>query len=975
MAIQQWLWTILLGSIIIPASQAQVLGPRTGVTHKAAPRIIGETYNFPQAFAKTNITVDANVNGNGNNIDSIDFYNAADPNNDLMFVTSKSTCSGLADRCVEVWKHPYTTQTDTITQAEADNRFNSGNVNGVVVDNIDDKLYISVGNTENAVVKFSLPAITWDATFTGGAWGSLHIEPNLSFSHTNANADRIFLGKDDGGAGSDSILVLDNSGNTLDRWQATGGAGQPGGADGIETSAADSFYQAIYIPDENGQSGVYAYSFDGTAYNNGADNRFGDSDFTADAEGIVIYKCPNAYEDNGRGLIVVAEQQTDTTEFNVYDRVTWDYLGTFQLLGIANTDGIASNQVLTGTYPSGVFAALDNDASVGLVGWDVIFDSTGVYGAQPTPPYDPPVEAPDTYTNMRATACTVGEEAELTDAVAGGTFRCTANANALRTPYFDDGGIQISSATAGNHWKRLFAHTEAVPIEMDWYEWVADQARIDTFFANLINDFSNLYIKAPTTAVPLDTLTWSAQVMTASNAINTFVLLESDQAIDIVTSGAATAKVAFGIAEYETVKIGGDLLNLRWVGQHPGADCAYPLPADTKCSDPPDQFLNGSEVRGVVSFRQTNGADTLIWKANGLDCDDHCIDHSGSNGAKTHYATIVGTFDNAGVRINSAVSKLLDINITLTDPHARGQGWDGTAYPNNQDCGTGGAGSDEKGSGLWTQRVDSLTGSLTLRYGGQRWFQQGVDYIGKSTSDRFAIEYDSLGWTGPGSLTPGTQVDTDGCRMQGGKADGAGDELGGRQTTRFMSITEQVGSSFARDYSFLMEATGVSLTCCYDIEASGMQAQMLIGEENAGEHVDEIILRGGAAANTGPLTLVSDSLTVIGGTWDDINIGTEVNTSGPHLIQNATLTGVIDFIGVPDEVVTLDNITFSGGVRAVVTMDAGGSYEVQIPATGKLSAASGSTITNTGGGATLRCSGNVQSLPYTFDGTTDDCEQ
>ena len=139
--------------------------------------------------------------------------------------------------------------------------------------------------------------------------------------------------------------------------------------------APDSFYLFLYIPDENGRTGIYVYKPDGSPFTeNGGSNVFGTSQFNADAEGIIVYNCPlNNPVDQGNGFIVVSDQRSSQTDFEFFDRINWKHLGTLRISGVSNTDGIASYPYPLPDYPLGVFAAIDNDHSTAIVGWDKIF--------------------------------------------------------------------------------------------------------------------------------------------------------------------------------------------------------------------------------------------------------------------------------------------------------------------------------------------------------------------------------------------------------------------------------------------------------------------------------------------------------------------------------------------------------------------------------------------------------------------------
>jgi 3-phytase len=147
----------------------------------------------------------------------------------------------------------------------------------------------------------------------------------------------------------------------------------------LETIVADAYHQALYIPDENGRTGVYAFAPNGEPDMRTETNVFGDTVFGADAEGILLYTCPaTGGGDDGRGLIVVSDQLPDLTEFEVFDRQTKEHLGAFRLTGVSNTDGIGSTQQAMPMYPLGVFAAVNDDRSVAGIGWDSILEATGI---------------------------------------------------------------------------------------------------------------------------------------------------------------------------------------------------------------------------------------------------------------------------------------------------------------------------------------------------------------------------------------------------------------------------------------------------------------------------------------------------------------------------------------------------------------------------------------------------------------------
>jgi myo-inositol-hexaphosphate 3-phosphohydrolase len=313
---------------------------------------------LPQ-FGIITIDPDIEVNGSGQNVDTIEFWKAPDSTETLMFVSAKG------NHLVEVWKYPF--EGNELTPL-THSTFNNGQVNGLVVDQETDLLYVSIGDPSSTVSVFSLPDLVFQMNFNkpGVDYQS---EPNLTLLNLPNGDKNIYVS-------ADFPVYIHNgvTGDFIDEFTPE---------KGLETLAADDFYQRIYIPDENGRTGVYVYNPDGTIYTNNGSNHFGEDVFDADAEGIFIYKCPlNNPVDIGEGFIVVSDQRSSQTEFEFFDRITWEHLGTLKISGVSNTDGIASYPYALPDYPSGVFAAVDDDHAVAIVGWDKIFDkifaATGV---------------------------------------------------------------------------------------------------------------------------------------------------------------------------------------------------------------------------------------------------------------------------------------------------------------------------------------------------------------------------------------------------------------------------------------------------------------------------------------------------------------------------------------------------------------------------------------------------------------------
>lgn len=305
---------------------------------------------LPQ-FGRISVDPDVELNGEGQNVDSIEFWKAPDSSQTLMFVTAKD------NQLVEVWKYPFKNNEQTPL---TNSTFENSQVNGIAIDQDSDLLYISIGSPSSTISVFTLPDLTFVKNFNKSG-ANYQSEPNLTILKLANGTKYIYVSMD-----YSVDIHNESTGDFISSFTPE---------KGLETMAADDYYQRIYIPDENNRTGVYVYNPDGSAYTDNGSNNFGSDVFEADAEGIIVYTCPlNNPVDNGDGFIVVSDQRTSQSDFEFFDRVTWEHLGTLNITGVSNTDGIASYPYPLPDYPLGVFAAQNNDATVVLVGWDKIFE-------------------------------------------------------------------------------------------------------------------------------------------------------------------------------------------------------------------------------------------------------------------------------------------------------------------------------------------------------------------------------------------------------------------------------------------------------------------------------------------------------------------------------------------------------------------------------------------------------------------------
>ena len=333
------------------------------------PQACGATTPSPKRFEPFGIVTlqpDFELDGQGTNIDSIAFWEAPDPANTLMFVTAKK------NQLVEIWKYPFIDNERTPIRGV----FGAGKVNGIAMDQAADLLYVSQAKDSSTVYVFSVdetePYWELEQEFHGPNLGS---EPNQDIlAHTSGetwlyvtdsrkgvyiwNVDPISMGAPPESKGNFAASELTS----------------------IETILADDYHQVIYIPDENGGTGIYAYRPDGEPYEMDNTNQFGGGDiFQSDEEGILLYSCRSVDgSDTGYGFIVVADQKDGETDFEFFDRETWRHLGTLRIEGVSNTDGIASTQRPLPDFPLGIFAAVNDDQTTVGVGWNEILDATGL---------------------------------------------------------------------------------------------------------------------------------------------------------------------------------------------------------------------------------------------------------------------------------------------------------------------------------------------------------------------------------------------------------------------------------------------------------------------------------------------------------------------------------------------------------------------------------------------------------------------
>ncbi len=305
---------------------------------------------FEMAFIGTS-EIGFDLNGSGSNVDGIAFWEAPTPQDGLMFVSSKDA------ELIEVWAYPFRSSADSLPSLT--HPCISNGTNGILVDQDRDILYATI-RFEPSVCVFALPSLSFQREITtAGTLGNE--EPNVGLLELPTGQRNLYVSYDD------VVYVHD----------AVTGAelGQFIPQHGLEELEGDALNQVLYIPDENGGSGVDVYDPTG----NFLSTFGGDGVFDSDSEGILVYTCPpNAAMDNGKGFIVVSDQRDPLNDFEVFDRRSKAHLGTLQIEGVNNTDGIGSTQQSSLDYSMGLFTAIDDDESAVGVAWSVILQRTGL---------------------------------------------------------------------------------------------------------------------------------------------------------------------------------------------------------------------------------------------------------------------------------------------------------------------------------------------------------------------------------------------------------------------------------------------------------------------------------------------------------------------------------------------------------------------------------------------------------------------
>ncbi len=313
--------------------------------------LLAVTVSVPIVY-ETNLPPD----GNGT-MDSVAIWAAPDPNQSLLFMTDKSR------DYLEVHNPVTNTYLTRIGGPGTGNgQLNYPNGVGVaygVNTGIGLRDVVFAVERDNARVSaFALPEQTFIGSFGSGQVGEPY---GIAFYWQGSQLQ---------------AWVTDNSGSQDQTYvfdivpTATGIAGNLNfsfvTAGTLESLIIDPVSQRALLCDE-AAGNVMVYDLQGNFI-----LRFGAGLFVDDPEGIVIYDTGG-----GAGYIIVADQNASPTQFEVFDRQTYQHIGNFTG-PTTGTDGIALTQRPLPNLPSGSFYAIDSDRTTHTYDWAAIANAMGL---------------------------------------------------------------------------------------------------------------------------------------------------------------------------------------------------------------------------------------------------------------------------------------------------------------------------------------------------------------------------------------------------------------------------------------------------------------------------------------------------------------------------------------------------------------------------------------------------------------------
>ncbi len=222
-------------------------------------------------------------------------------------------------------------------------------------------LLIVADRDNNRLAIWSVP----DETYMGSVTDPAMIEPYGVATYWEGDQFQVFV--TDNGGPTDDVLIF----NLLPQGQGVQGVLQRTFATQtvLESITIDQYHRRILLCDESRRE-VMVLDLYGNLL-----QRFGQGYFVKEPEGIQIYETGA-----GTGYVIVSDQIASPTEYEVFDRRTFAWLGKFSG-STRDTDGIEIVQAALPNLPNGSFFAQNTDRNAHCYDWGAIASALGLQTA------------------------------------------------------------------------------------------------------------------------------------------------------------------------------------------------------------------------------------------------------------------------------------------------------------------------------------------------------------------------------------------------------------------------------------------------------------------------------------------------------------------------------------------------------------------------------------------------------------------
>ncbi|KAA3658066.1 MAG: T9SS C-terminal target domain-containing protein [Calditrichaeota bacterium] len=300
--------------------------------------------------ASISLVYETAIPGGGHGtMDSVAIWVAENPQESLLFITDKTY--GYLEM-----HNPVTNQYIGRIGGNGSSEGKLGYPNGVGVaynvatgKGMNDVVF-AVERDNNRVSMFSLP----EKEFIGSFGGNRLDEPyGIGFYKTNGVLQAWITNTGDN---PNTVAIYNitatNNGATGDFVREFNTLGE------LESIVIDPVYQEVYLSDESEERNIMVYGLNGNFK-----KRIGHGLFVEDPEGIALYDIGS-----GNGWLVVSDQNSDPTQFEIFERGSLKHLGYF--IGETDgTDGLTLTQYALPNFPDGSFYAVHSDKRVHAYDW------------------------------------------------------------------------------------------------------------------------------------------------------------------------------------------------------------------------------------------------------------------------------------------------------------------------------------------------------------------------------------------------------------------------------------------------------------------------------------------------------------------------------------------------------------------------------------------------------------------------------